>query len=761
MLPANRVQELCKLAIEKKIELQLRPRVEALVIEFQGAVPEEENMLLADVASSALSSEGDVLGAVWVCNGRQIHLGEGGQQISASHVKALELQEAQFDLGTPEPEEGGDEDGSEKENSPPSKALSDWLAADVAKGRTALPESAYGLVAAIRSEVLSNGKNQRFSQPAKIFEMAPEAFRLHLPPARPDAASPITVFGILDPLSATAQSASAALALFGMAFNAEVKLVLNPPMRVTEYPLKRYYREVVHWPKRLADGRTLSELEDGAAVGTGSAHFSMSTEHTLTAAVHALPTWLVTAQEAEHDMDNLRPVDVLSSGGVCDATYVLRQLYVEGQALILGDEGWPVATAKGLEVEITGTGAKEATSDTVVMGNLGYFQVRGNPGMYKASLKTGLSNATFELAAGRNLEVSSYITPPSQLRVTLRPGKSHDDLFAEETAAPEASDGAGQGLFQSLSNLWGGKAAPAPSKEAPSGEELETIHIFSVASGHLYEKLLGIMILSVKNTTKNPVKFWFIDQFLSPKFKASIPLLAERYGFKYDFVTYKWPSWLNPQSEKQRLIWAYKILFLDVLFPLDVPKIIFIDADQVVRADVRELWDLDLKGKVYGFVPMGDTNPDTEGFRFWKQGYWKGHLGDKPYHISALFVVDLKEFRRTATGETLRGVYNQLSRDPNSLSNLDQDLPNFAQHQVPIYSLPAEWLWCETWCSQESKKFAKTIDLCQNPLTKEPKIVMAKRIIAEWQHYHDEVQAFQEGLEAKASLPAASDKMEL
>ena len=36
-------------------------------------------------------------------------------------------------------------------------------------------------------------------------------------------------------------------------------------------------------------------------------------------------------------------------------------------------------------------------------------------------------------------------------------------------------------------------------------------------------------------------------------------------------------------------------------------------------------------------------------------------------------------------------------QDPNSLSNLDQDLPNFAQHDIPIHSLPAEWLWCETW----------------------------------------------------------------
>lgn len=29
-----------------------------------------------------------------------------------------------------------------------------------------------------------------------------------------------------------------------------------------------------------------------------------------------------------------------------------------------------------------------------------------------------------------------------------------------------------------------------------------------------------------------------------------------------------------------------------------------------------------------------------------------------------------------------------LSRDPNSLANLDQDLPNYLQHNVRIHSLP-------------------------------------------------------------------------
>lgn len=40
-----------------------------------------------------------------------------------------------------------------------------------------------------------------------------------------------------------------------------------------------------------------------------------------------------------------------------------------------------------------------------------------------------------------------------------------------------------------------------------------------------------------------------------------------------------------------------------------------------------------------------------------------------------------------------------------------KDLPNNMIHQVSIKSLPQEWLWCETWCDDVSKKSAKTIDL--------------------------------------------------
>lgn len=62
-------------------------------------------------------------------------------------------------------------------------------------------------------------------------------------------------------------------------------------------------------------------------------------------------------------------------------------------------------------------------------------------------------------------------------------------------------------------------------------------------------------------------------------------------------------------------------------------------------------------------------------------------------------------------------------------------------HQVAIKSLPQEWLWCETWCDDKSKRKAKTIDLCNNPKTKEPKLTAARRILPEWESYDNEIKS--------------------
>jgi len=406
----------------------------------------------------------------------------------------------------------------------------------------------------------------------------------------------------------------------------------------------------------------------------------------------------------------------------------------------------------GLQLDLSRNG--RIRTDTTVMQNMGYFQLQANPSVWKIVLHGVEANSIYEIEkdsqnkdvvvdttkeSNRKIAVASFDASEIRLNVVRKPGMKNAELGGDA----KKSEGIWDSLF--------GKRREKSSSD-------ETLHVFSLASGHLYERFLKIMMLSVIKNTQSPVKFWFIKNFASPQFKNFAPKMAKHYGYELEFVTYKWPQWLRRQTEKQRIIWGYKILFLDVLFPLNISRIIYIDADQIVRGDIKELWDMDLKGAVYGYTPFCDSNKETEGFRFWKTGYWKDHLRGSPYHISALYVVDLDLFRQKRAGDTLRMVYDNLSQDPNSLSNLDQDLPNYVQHQVKIFSLPQEWLWCQTWCSMETLVTAKTIDLCNNPLTKTPKLEVAKSILPEWEVYDNEAKNLEAELSKKTDQRPVSFK---
>ena len=56
------------------------------------------------------------------------------------------------------------------------------------------------------------------------------------------------------------------------------------------------------------------------------------------------------------------------------------------------------------------------------------------------------------------------------------------------------------------------------------------MHIFSLASGHLYERFLKIMMQSVLERTKRRVKFWLLKNFLSPAFIGDSSPSLETYG---------------------------------------------------------------------------------------------------------------------------------------------------------------------------------------------------------------------------------------
>ncbi|EPQ50934.1 hypothetical protein GLOTRDRAFT_82068 [Gloeophyllum trabeum ATCC 11539] len=559
-----------------------------------------------------------------------------------------------------------------------------------------------------------------------------------------NAATALHQFGvILDPLSEAAQKWSSLFEWLSNIDEVYVEVYVHPA-GYSDIPLKRFYRYNLT-PK-------LSFDPEGREVRIATVFEDLPLEPIYTLGMDVPPAWLVRPREAQHDLDNIQlgAVSVKEWSRGVQAVFDLDHLVIEGHAR----DTLTNAPPRGLQLQLT-TANSTPVADTLVVANLGYLQFRTKPGVFQLEIREGRGREIFNTESVGNEgwdspsvdEVGNEVTLTSFEGLTLYPrfarktGMEREDVLEDYDDLLEESDSDSivQKVWTSISSFF------APKSEAPKTQALEPqqaeINIFTVASGLLYERFLSIMVLSVLRNTKSTVKFWFIENFLSPSFLEFIPHFAEAYGFQYELVTYKWPSWLRAQKEKQRIIWAYKILFLDVLFPMDLKKVIFVDADQIVRTDLKELVDLDLHGAPYGYTPMGDDNVDMEGFRFWKTGYWKDFLQGRPYHISALYVVDLVRFRQMAAGDILRGHYQQLSADPNSLANLDQDLPNNLQREVPIFSLHEDWLWCETWCSKDRLHRAKTIDLCQNPLTKEPKLARARQI-PEWEEYDQEISRF-------------------
>ncbi|XP_055465900.1 UDP-glucose:glycoprotein glucosyltransferase 2 [Psammomys obesus] len=544
------------------------------------------------------------------------------------------------------------------------------------------------------------------------------------------------VTAIVDPLTREAQKMAQLLIVLGKIANVRIRLFLNCRDKLSEAPLRSFYRFVL-------EPELLSGANNSPSNGPVAKFLDIPESHLLTLNMITPEGWLVETVHSNCDLDNINLKD---TERIVTAEYELEYLLLEGHCFDMMTEQPP----RGLQFTL-GTRSNPAMVDTIVMANLGYFQLKANPGAWILKLREGKSEDIYEIVGHEGTDsetnmgdvivvLNSFKSKILKVQVKKKSGKITEDILADKHE--------NRGMWDSIKSF-------TKSLQEDKKKENDILNIFSVASGHLYERFLRIMMLSVLRNTKTPVKFWFLKNYLSPTFKEVIPHMAKEYGFQYDLVQYKWPRWLHQQTEKQRIIWGYKILFLDVLFPLAVDKVIFVDADQIVRHDLKELRDLDLGGAPYGFTPFCDSRREMDGYRFWKTGYWASHLVKRKYHISALYVVDLKKFRRISAGDRLRGQYQALSQDPNSLSNLDQDLPNNMIYQVAIKSLPQDWLWCETWCDDDSKKRAKTIDLCNNPKTKEPKLEAAARIVPEWVKYDTEIRKFLGHLENKKKSAAS------
>ena len=164
-----------------------------------------------------------------------------------------------------------------------------------------------------------------------------------------------------------------------------LRLYFIPALKITELPVKRFFRySFDHAPTFDALGG-----EKKASVDFDS----IPEDLLLTFSIDMQRSWLAFPQQSVHDLDNIRLADIPDRAVGVKATLQLESIIVEGHARDMPTSAAP----RGLQLELSPLAASNDSvkTNTIVMANLGYFQLKANPGLWEFKIREGKSSEVF------------------------------------------------------------------------------------------------------------------------------------------------------------------------------------------------------------------------------------------------------------------------------------------------------------------------------------------------------------------------------
>ncbi|VDN44466.1 unnamed protein product [Gongylonema pulchrum] len=158
---------------------------------------------------------------------------------------------------------------------------------------------------------------------------------------------------------------------------------MNPKSKLSELPLKRFYRLVLQPSVMFDDSGRISD-------SAYEAHFTaLPSKQLLTLTVVPPDAWMVQSVYAVYDLDNIKLENV--AGNVI-ARYELEHILLEGHCF----DDMTGSPPRGLQFTL-GTQTNPTRYDTIVMANLGYFQLKASPGAWILRLRDGKSKDIYDI----------------------------------------------------------------------------------------------------------------------------------------------------------------------------------------------------------------------------------------------------------------------------------------------------------------------------------------------------------------------------
>ncbi|XP_020604845.1 UDP-glucose:glycoprotein glucosyltransferase 1-like isoform X2 [Orbicella faveolata] len=190
------------------------------------------------------------------------------------------------------------------------------------------------------------------------------------------------VVAVLDPLSQAAQKIAPILAVFQEVTNVNIKLAMKSREKLSELPLNRFYRYVLEPEVTFDDAGSMAE-------GPLALFSDMPQSVLFTMNMDTPLGWMVEAVYSPHDLDNIKLQEVENQ---VMGKFELEHIFIEGHCSDFHTRQPP----RGLQFTL-GTPRNPGMFDTIVMANLGYFQLKAYPGAWSLRVREGRSSEIYEI----------------------------------------------------------------------------------------------------------------------------------------------------------------------------------------------------------------------------------------------------------------------------------------------------------------------------------------------------------------------------
>ncbi len=184
-----------------------------------------------------------------------------------------------------------------------------------------------------------------------------------------------------------------------------------------------------------------------------------------------------------------------------------------------------------------------------------------------------------------------------------------------------------------------------------------------------YAAVTGVSLCSLLENNRGweEIRIYLIDDRIREENRKKIELLAQRYGRTIAFLDMSGiserleavgaPKWCGSYA-------AYGRLFAPGMIEEDLDRLLYLDSDTIVTADLSELYNMDLEGKLCAMTQ------DSLCYVFYKH---IGHRRDEPYYNSGVILFDAVQWKRLGCDAA---VFPYITSHAGKLRFPDQDTLN-------------------------------------------------------------------------------------